>query len=146
MPQPNRYEPNQPFVVSELIDGEVVIMNLQTGHYFSARDTGALCWAWLESGRDPATVPVALAEVYGGAAADYQAAVDAFIESLLEHALVRPGTVASATLASAMPPPEHYRPPLLEVFADMQDLLLLDPIHDTDEMGWPVAKPTRPAS
>lgn len=42
--------------------------------------------------------------------------------------------------------PAGYRPPVLEVFADMQDLLLLDPIHDIDEVGWPVARPDSPAA
>ena len=27
---------------------------------------------------------------------------------------------------------------MFERFTDMQDLLLLDPIHDVDETGWPV--------
>jgi hypothetical protein len=26
------------------------------------------------------------------------------------------------------------------VYEDMQDLLLLDPIHDVDETGWPARK------
>jgi hypothetical protein len=38
-----------------------------------------------------------------------------------------------------------FTPPVLEVFADMRDLLLLDPIHDVAEVGWPTAKPSRPA-
>jgi hypothetical protein len=36
---------------------------------------------------------------------------------------------------------------LVERFTDMQDLLLLDPIHDTSDMGWPQrASPTRDTS
>jgi hypothetical protein len=33
---------NHPFVASEIIDGEAVIMNLNTGNYFSARQTAAI--------------------------------------------------------------------------------------------------------
>lgn len=146
MSHPACYQPNQPFVVSELIDGEVVIMNLQTGNYFSARHTGALCWAWLETGRDPATLADGLAALYGGDPATYRADCEGFLGALVEHALVRPGDGLPAPAVAPPPAPAHYQPPLLEVFADMQDLLLLDPIHDTDEMGWPVAKPTRPAA
>jgi hypothetical protein len=32
--------------------------------------------------------------------------------------------------------------PLLRKYTDMRDLLLLDPIHDVDEQGWPVRKLT----
>ena len=34
-----------------------------------------------------------------------------------------------------------YTEPSLSVFSDMQDLLLLDPIHDVSEAGWPMPKP-----
>ncbi len=34
-----------------------------------------------------------------------------------------------------------YAPPALETYTDMQELLLLDPIHDVDETGWPAARP-----
>jgi hypothetical protein len=45
-----------------------------------------------------------------------------------------PSKVAAAT--------ETMQPPVLEPFGDMQDLLLLDPVHEVDEdAGWP----TKPA-
>jgi hypothetical protein len=31
--------------------------------------------------------------------------------------------------------------PLIEKFTDMEDLLLLDPVHDVDARGWPHAAP-----
>jgi len=34
----------------------------------------------------------------------------------------------------------EFRAPVLNVYADMKDLLLLDPIHDVDEVGWPTPK------
>jgi hypothetical protein len=44
--------------------------------------------------------------------------------------------------AQVQPGPEkpRFEPPILRTFEDMQDLLLLDPIHEVDEMGWPNAK------
>jgi len=30
-----------------------------------------------------------------------------------------------------------FEKPKLQKFTDMQDLLLLDPIHEVDEAGWP---------
>jgi hypothetical protein len=35
----------------------------------------------------------------------------------------------------------EFKPPALNKYSDMQDLLLLDPIHDVDVAGWPTIKP-----
>jgi len=44
--------------------------------------------------------------------------------------------------APPLPAGTVFAPPVLEVYTDMQDLLLLDPIHDVDEtVGWPSPKP-----
>jgi len=150
MSSPSRFKLNQPFVVSELIDGEAVIMNLKSGNYYSARHTGALLWAWLERGMPLDGMAGGLAGIYGGEAPAYASDVHAFFDSLVEQGLVTPADACvDAGPAPAEPDaaaPKAYRPPVLEVYADMQDLLLLDPIHDIDEVGWPVAKPTRPAA
>ena len=34
---------------------------------------------------------------------------------------------------------KDYTAPKLATYSDLQDLLLLDPIHDVDETGWPAA-------
>ena len=36
---------------------------------------------------------------------------------------------------------EPFQPPVFERFTDMEDLLLMDPVHEAeDEKGWPHAK------
>lgn len=69
MPTQPMYALNQPFVVSELIDGEAVIMNLNSGNYYSTRHTGALVWAWLEQGWNSERICAALRQHYGDPAA-----------------------------------------------------------------------------
>lgn len=150
MSRQDTFKLNQPFVVSELIDGEAVIMNLKSGNYYSARHTGALLWAWLERGMPLADMASGLAEIYGGEASAYTSDVQAFFDTLVEQGLVTSSDAsrdANPALAEPNPTaPKTYSPPVLEVYADMRDLLLLDPIHDIDDAGWPVAKPTRPAA
>lgn len=143
---------NQPFVASELIDGEAVIMNLNTGNYYSARSVGGQLWAWIEQGISQEELVSRLVAAYEGDVEDIARAVQSFISHLLEQELI----VEAPVQASEVPPlltamaPASERPrftaPVLEIFADMRDLLLLDPIHDVTEVGWPTAKPTRPAS
>ena len=36
---------------------------------------------------------------------------------------------------------KEYEPPVIECYPDMQELLLLDPIHEVDETGWPRSIP-----
>jgi hypothetical protein len=33
--------------------------------------------------------------------------------------------------------PAPFQPPLFEKFTDMEAMLLLDPVHDVDDEGWP---------
>ena len=52
---------------------------------------------------------------------------------------------AGEDAAAVSPMPAHqargaYRTPVLSIYTDMQDLLLLDPIHDVDQAGWPTRK------
>jgi hypothetical protein len=35
-----------------------------------------------------------------------------------------------------------FNAPVLNKYTDMQDLLLLDPIHEVDATGWPSTKPS----
>lgn len=149
MPQYRAFRINQPFVASELIDGEAVIMNLKAGTYYSARQVGGKLWAWIEEGANEAEILSRLAAAYTGEALDMAQAVERFIGQLLEQDLIAvvpapsPAAPASAAPAADRPP---FTAPVLEVYADMRDLLLLDPIHDVAEVGWPIAKPTRPAA
>jgi hypothetical protein len=69
-----------------------------------------------------------------------------FCGRLIEEGLIRPGEAGDAPRAGARPEPAQaatgvWVAPTITVYADMQDLFQLDPIHDVDETGWP----SRPA-
>lgn len=44
----SRFRIKSPQVIHEMIDGEVVIVNLETGDYYSLADTGERIWAAVE--------------------------------------------------------------------------------------------------
>ncbi len=130
-----------PSVVSEVIDGEAVIMDLRSGFYYSARDTGALVWSWIAKGCSDRQVLEQVATHFAVEATTAAPAVAAFIDELLAHDLVRlapPGPAAPVDPAPAER--ATFNAPALGVYTDMQDLLLLDPIHDVDEIGWPTRR------
>lgn len=54
---------------------------------------------------------------------------------------INPGEAlgANSNMDSTTPNPDklHFEEPIFHKYTDMEDLLLLDPIHDVDETGWP---------
>ena len=135
-----RFTVNAPAVVSEAIDGEAVIMNLHSGHYFSAQNTGALVWQWFERGCSDVEVATVLAARYGLGEGEVSLAVGHFVAELECHALVTE-SAAPAPLVPVDAAPERtpaaWSPPVLSVFTDMEDLLRLEPVHGADGAGWP---------
>ena len=138
MPNEARYEVNKPDVVDESVDGEALIVHLGTGAYYSARGTGDLAWQLVASGATADAVASALAD--GAGPEQALGAVERFIAELVEEGLVRPRTTPQREVP-VFAAPGVFAEPVLEKFTDMQDLLLLDPIHDVEEGGWPNAKP-----
>lgn len=136
------YKTNAPSVVSEIIDGEAVIMNLKTGNYFSTLGVGSRVWSWVDAGHSVAAITAAVTSEYDVEQSAAASAIDAFVTDLLANDLiVEAGGAASVMLASARPATRAaFTAPVLNVYSDMQDLLLLDPIHDVDDAGWPQQK------
>ena len=142
-----RFRINAPAVASEIIDGEAVIMNLKTGAYFSTRQTGSVLWNWIEQGIGVGAMIRSLEASYTTTPGEITAAVERFLSELKEHGLIRElpsnGVPPLSDPELALSGKPVFVPPHLEVYTDMRDLLLLDPIHDVDEqVGWPAPKPT----
>src|SRR4051794_2981370 len=83
-----RLRPNSPPVVHETLDGETIMVNLDTGTYYSLDPVAARIWLALEHGAAPAEITSAVA---AGAAADtdtVREAIDAFVAELLGDGLM----------------------------------------------------------
>jgi len=121
-----RLTPNRPDVLDEVFDGEAVLVHLGTGRYYALSPAATDVWAALGSGADWAELTAAV-DVAGPELAD-------FVHRLVEDQLV----TADGDLP-ARPEVVSADGPTFDVFTDMQDLLLLDPIHDInlDGSGWP---------
>jgi hypothetical protein len=139
-----RLQVSGPHVVHDEIDGEVVVINFATGSYYSLTATAVPIWALLRSG---ATAEEAVAVIEAGFATDghdVAAAVQAFLtelerEGLIAAAPTGDGPDGSAVAASPSTAAEPYVAPVVEKFTDMEDLILLDPVHDVSQAGWPNA-------
>lgn len=143
------YEVSTPDVVAEDFGGEIVVLNLANGHYFSLLGVSADIWRDLERGHKPQT----LIDYGAKARAALGEAVAALIASMIDKGLIRPLTDSegqpapgeAAQAATALLAGEDVPP--MEAFDDMAELILADPIHDVDEdIGWPVKRDPTPTA
>lgn len=124
---------NTPAVIADILDGEAIIINLKSGRYYSMEGCGAWVWSALIAGHDPAVIAARLASAD---AAAVRRDLDAFVAQLSAEELIR----EAGSDPAAAPLPDYagsYAAPTLNVFTDMESMLLLDPIHKVDDAGWP---------
>jgi len=140
---------NGPRVIYENIDGEVVLINLDKGIYYSTDEVGANVWSLIESGRSAREIHEGIRAAYDGDPVQISAGVSAFLSELRNEELIviagaasTNGTAVDAPAASAGGGRPRFQPPVLNKYNDMKDMLLLDPIHDVEESGWPAPKTT----
>lgn len=135
-----RYAMRSPNVVADVVDNEVVAVNLESGTYFSLFQQSAWLWTALTSGQ-PVGIVVETVEDHSPYSRDD---VLAFLADLVRYDLIEPLTHqdSSGLLIEALSelPPAPFAPLVINVHRDLQDILLLDPVHDSDETGWPEAR------
>jgi len=140
-----RYRVNGPNIVSDVIDDEAVIVNLENGTYYSLSAPGAEIWEALRGGATVAEVHQLLTARYEGDAGDITAALGDLVgEMEREGILVAEDQPVGATTGAVDHAARADRPsfqrPVLHRYSDMEAILMLDPIHEVDETGWPAAK------
>jgi coenzyme PQQ synthesis protein D (PqqD) len=137
------YRVNDPRVMHETIEGEVIVVNLTSGSYYSLRASAAEVWHALERGLREDAIADSVAARYEGAPAEIRAAVSELLRELSEEGLIESWNGAGKARPAEVSPAhddrsrEPFQPPVLEKHTDMQDLILLDPVHDVGAQGWP---------
>lgn len=117
-------------ITQQFLDGEVVAINFQSGDYYNLRGAAAPAFAALVAGLPDTR----LAELFAESPPDAAAVLQALVESWVKVGLL---VADPAVPATEPPPPVPWSAPVSEVFADMQQLLLADPIHDVGDGAWP---------
>lgn len=129
---------NVPRVVHETIDGEVIVIDLATGTYFSLQGGAADVWALIAAGQSPDEMVPSLAVSYNDDSGSIGVTLESFLNELKSEELVvkagdetpQPGTTTTVSGNGNFAP-------YLEKHTDMAELILLDPVHEVDSMGWP---------
>ena len=119
-------------VAHELMEGEVIVIHFASGSYFSLNGSAASIWQWIADGADRQQIVDSFEKISDDQARE----VDAFLEQLVALDILKKDATPrpASTVSFARIP---YTKPAAESYQDMSDLLLIDPIHDVDETGWP---------
>lgn len=131
------YRTDVPDTASELFDGELVIAHYGSGHYYSLSQSGALVWQGLRHGLSSAEVASWLAGHFTADALTMPEQVAAIIAGLESDGLLAAVEQRAKSGEHPVIALEKWNEPVLERFDDLQELLLLDPVHDVSEAGWP---------
>ena len=140
-----------PHVVTEQYENEALAINLDSGTYYSMTGASSMLWAMVRNNETANAIVQAFNPGTAVAVDAHATAVDEFLLRLAGERLIIPieptDSQASLTAAptGAAKSTDNTAPSFaLEIFTDMQDLLLLDPIHDVEDEGWPVARHAGP--
>jgi hypothetical protein len=127
-----------PMLISKQFDDEVVLANYQSGIYYNLDGTGAQIWLGLKAGKSVDEMVRLFADKTGSQTTVIDPQVRGFVDQLIAEGIVLPG-------APELPEPDwtpttrgQFASPALQRYDDLRDLLLMDPVHDAGEAGWPL--------
>ena len=135
------YECNEPDVIFENFGDDTIILNLQTGNYYSLNPVGMVYWELLSQGVPAADVVAfaasSLSEAPGREILEQD--LDDLMADFRGQGLLRESdTVRSAAEVQLQStPPAKYDKPRISIYSDVAEMILLDPVHDVAETGWP---------
>ena len=129
-------------VIHELLDNEVIVANLDSGVYYSLRGTAVPVWQLLLSGKSLTEISHLFAEKYQLPDGEVIPGIQILLDKLLEENLLSPTTekvILEHQDTTTIVWPGKFSAPSFEKYEEMRELLMLDPIHEVDEQGWPSA-------
>jgi len=135
-----RYIINAPLVIADNLDNEVIILSMETGKYFSAPTTGAVVWQLLSGGYSVEEAGQKMAEHFGVELEQVIQDLDELKAQFLHYHLIKETAVEITLPSVKFPDKLDYVKPGMTAYSDMEKLLLVDPIHEVENMGWPNIK------
>ena len=132
-----RLKPNTEEVVSKVIDGEAVIINLSNGVYYSTDKVGAEIWTLVCEASSMAEIVKEITSRYDIDRSEVEKDVGQMLNQLVEENLALKTSSEDGKTSNEDGPEVSikqtrsqkgvYEPPSLQVYRDMGDLLALDP-------------------
>ena len=141
MISPQRFEVAIDQVAAQVMDGEVVVINLSTGSYYTSNAVAGALWPLIEAGLDTTAMTDRLCTQFEVEQARAEADLEALLQQLEAEGIIRVATTTGPEDPPAdTPSPDGrlaYEAPAFEVFRDMEQLLALDPpMPDVGDIPW----------
>jgi hypothetical protein len=136
----SRLRANDAEIAATAIDGEVIMINLSNGVYYSLDHAGGLIYTLVAEGRTVAEIVEEVVRRYDVGPGQAEADTRSVLAQLLDERLVllrsdRPAAVPPDGPAGGERLP--YLRPALNIYRDMEDLLALDPpMPSLPEVPW----------
>jgi hypothetical protein len=134
-----------PLLISQQFDNEVVLANYQNGVYYNLDGSAAQVWLGLKANRTVEEIGSALATATASDVPSITQQVQAFVDSMLAEGLIAEGVAdaRSETSIEAWAPvlSGTFVAPEFQRFDNLRELLLMDPVHDAGDEGWPLREP-----
>jgi hypothetical protein len=140
----NMFTVDERAVVFERYDDEVIAINLNTGMYYSLNRTAADAFELLAGGCPVTELTAALQPRYNEDLRLFERDLLDIVSELRRALLIEPAQSNGKLPANPLPasqPKLAFEPPVLKVHDDLQQLFLLDPVHEVGAEGWPAPQP-----
>lgn len=137
---------NKPRFVHETFDDEIVLVDFESGNYFSLGKVGIEIVELIGKGKPKSMIIQELTARFDAQPDRIKREVDAYVKKLANEKIIVPDLRKSKSPASSQTKPpffkkkQKFESPVLEKYTDMKELLMLDPIHEVDDTGWPSRK------
>lgn len=123
-------------IVYEVLNSEVIVVDFYTGNYYALTHVARQVWQLLEEEIPLNQMAQILSNLYERDKTEIIRDLDSFCTGLLEEGIIAPCESFEKQIHLEVVDWE-YSAPKFQKFTDVQNLLLLDPIHEVSEVGWP---------
>ena len=135
-----------PTVSMERLDGETIVIDFESGRFYSFRESAADLLFLISLGIEFELFESIIRKYFSvHESTDLSEDIGSFIETILSLNLIEMAIlvdeIGSSPIANVELPEDYLRgdwvSPLLVSNDELADLLKIDPIHDVTESGWP---------
>lgn len=132
---------NDSVVEYERVNGEVIVISFKSGKYFSLSGSAADIWTILEASNSIISLQQQIGK-YWKLERDIKEELEEFINECINEEIV---INSEAIFVDNGNLPEDqdrsiWHKPNLMIFGNLQDLIMVDPVHDASLINWPIQK------
>jgi len=126
-------------IISEKIEDDTVVINLETGCYYNLNNSASFIFSFFEGGNSKKLLLQKYQDTFKIDEKTAIKDINEIISYLIDKKLIIE-TSSSNNTSQNVSVLYKYIKPVIDEFSDMQEMLLLDPIHEVKAEGWPHKK------